>query len=225
MKLNLDSLELELLQTGGVDNWEFYHESLENYQEAWGMGSKISDFTDSQTLSALEFGGVDNWTWYDESLGYFNQYKDYIQELPEGSNYLSFEEFSKIQEEKEALELAEVNRKREETKSQEAAKKKESDTSVKPGKIESVAVLKVIEKVTSETDDAKLQEIYYDFVKNSNILKQNAGFKKEFVESIQAECKPGGGGIVGARITYLNNIASRPKFKKFVKEYFENKAK
>lgn len=220
MKLDLDSLELRLLEAGGVDNWEWYHESLSNYRNAWAIEDEFSELNESQTLAALNFGGVDNWEWYDESLGRFKEYKDYIEELPENSPYMEFNEFSEVKDREEELEL---NRRKDEKSREEAKAKKVSDTSVKPGEIESQAVLEVVKKISGEIDAVKLNELYFDFVKNSNILKQNAGFKKEFVESIQKECKPGGAGITGARKLYLDNISSKPKFKKFVKDYFDSK--
>lgn len=54
-----DPLFLRALETSGVDNWEWYDESLSELGD---------DPTDLEVLQALETGGVDNWTWYGEAL-------------------------------------------------------------------------------------------------------------------------------------------------------------
>lgn len=57
---------LSALYAAGVDNWDWYSESL----------STLSDpdtATDLEILNALENGGVDNWEWYDIAL---DLYKD-----------------------------------------------------------------------------------------------------------------------------------------------------
>lgn len=63
----LDDLELDLLQAGGVDNWDGYDYAID-----------IRDQQDIDLLNALYQAGVDNWEFYDESLGDFSDYSDYV---------------------------------------------------------------------------------------------------------------------------------------------------
>lgn len=82
------STERYLLENGGVDNWEWYDESLKEH------GITGDDNVDNADwLRCLENGGVDNWTWYDESLRSFSEYSDYIDSIPKSKldDYMGYE--------------------------------------------------------------------------------------------------------------------------------------
>lgn len=82
-------VKLYLLECGGVDNWEWYGESLSGYAEMNDMD--VSDFDDDDKLYALEAGGVDNWDWYGESL---NHYSDWVMHVQMTKDYMSYEEYA-----------------------------------------------------------------------------------------------------------------------------------
>ena len=70
---------VSLLEEGGVDNWEWYSESLENY----GYVKSADEFEDAEyLLEALRQGGVTNWDWYGDSVDGLNEYKEYLESLP-----------------------------------------------------------------------------------------------------------------------------------------------
>lgn len=70
---------VSLLEEGGVDNWEWYSESLENY----GYVKSEDEFEDAENLlEALRQGGVTNWDWYGDSVDGLNEYKEYLESLP-----------------------------------------------------------------------------------------------------------------------------------------------
>ena len=80
---HLDETYLMLLERGGVDNWEWYGDSLEDVPE---------DADTTEIVDALRNGGVDDWTWHDESIGEFAEYSDYVEEFTDDS-YLSYDEW------------------------------------------------------------------------------------------------------------------------------------
>lgn len=70
---------VSLLEEGGVDNWEWYSESLENY----GYVKSADELEDAENLlEALRQGGVTNWDWYGDSVDGLNEYKEYLESLP-----------------------------------------------------------------------------------------------------------------------------------------------
>jgi hypothetical protein len=73
-----DVAKMTLLSNGGVDNWDWYGQSLEDY----GYEEVADPYEDAANwLSALEAGGVDNWDWYGESLTGFYEYEEYLEGL------------------------------------------------------------------------------------------------------------------------------------------------
>ena len=76
--------KLYLLQQGGVDNWEWYYESIEDYGDIE---------TDMDLLYALESGGVDNWSWYSESLEHFFEWRSHVREHWNTNDYMDYDEF------------------------------------------------------------------------------------------------------------------------------------
>lgn len=83
---HLDETYFMLLERGGVDNWEWYSDSLENISE---------DADISEIVNALRSGGVDDWTWHDESIEKFPDYEDYVETFTDDS-YLSYDEWVKF---------------------------------------------------------------------------------------------------------------------------------
>lgn len=70
---------VSLLEQGGVDNWEWYSESLENY----GYVKSDDEFEDAENLlEALRQGGVANWDWYGDSVAGLDEYEEYLESLP-----------------------------------------------------------------------------------------------------------------------------------------------
>lgn len=123
---HLEKTLLSLLDQGGVDNWSWYGESL---QEA---DVNPCDNTPSEVLAALEAGGVDNWSFYGEAIGEYPDYEDYVLALAEG-DYLSYDEWLPDQLDRisreEAAEKAERERaEAEEAKAREAERKANETT-------------------------------------------------------------------------------------------------
>lgn len=85
-----------LLINGGVDNWEWYGDSLEdnNYITSANKYEDAKNF-----LQALENGGVDNWEWYGESVRDLAGYQDYVESLSKPSSALDYYEWEKAGEE------------------------------------------------------------------------------------------------------------------------------
>lgn len=68
--------EVTLLESGGVDNWDWYGDALADYT------SCEDEFEDAEKLlSALHTAGVDNWEWYGESISGLSDYEDYLNSL------------------------------------------------------------------------------------------------------------------------------------------------
>ena len=84
----LDSVKISLLRAGGVDNWIWYSESIEQFETD---NYEIED--DSDLLCALENGGVDNWEWYSESIEYYPEWEDHVNEFYDTDDYLDYEDF------------------------------------------------------------------------------------------------------------------------------------
>ena len=70
----LTLLECDLLQAGGVDNWSFYDQAMDEY-----IASDDEVIDASNWLNALEMNGVDNWEFYELSLDGLSEYEDYLQ--------------------------------------------------------------------------------------------------------------------------------------------------
>lgn len=92
----LDELKLELLEIGGVDNWQSYGDAIQEFKEENGFGD--DEYLNSKdTLVALESGGVDNWQGYGESLEYFYDYSEYLDTVSEedflAGYYQDFDDF------------------------------------------------------------------------------------------------------------------------------------
>jgi len=82
----LTKAKVSLLLAGGVDNWDWYGDSLENYEES---SDPYED--DANFLNALEIGGVDNWEWYGESLTGLREYEEYLDGLDDIATAVDFD--------------------------------------------------------------------------------------------------------------------------------------
>lgn len=100
----LDVACIALLEQGGVDNWEWYGDSLEHYVPS------SDKYEDAQSLlNSLELGGVDNWTWYSESLEGYDEYEEYLHTLTDLNTALYIWEWKqKVEQEATVEPVAEV---------------------------------------------------------------------------------------------------------------------
>lgn len=93
--------EAELLNAGGVGNWEWYSEAMEEYT------ASDDPFEDAERfITALDNAGVDNWEWYSESLAGLSEYEEYLDSLPNLENVLNIEEWKCKEASKEVTEEA-----------------------------------------------------------------------------------------------------------------------
>jgi hypothetical protein len=70
--------ESQLLQEGGVDNWDGYDDAMDDYDQSDDEATDAVNF-----LNALTMCGVDNWDWYDESRTGLAEYEEYLRALDE----------------------------------------------------------------------------------------------------------------------------------------------
>lgn len=111
LQILIDSTKLELLEAGGVDNWGWYGESIQQFREMNDIDDD-EDLDTSDILSALENGGVDNWDWYGESLDRFYEWTEHAEKFYGTDKFMDYYEFisednarlEKEEESKEALE-------------------------------------------------------------------------------------------------------------------------
>lgn len=83
--------QVSLLEAGGVDNWEWYSESLENY----GYVKSDDELEDAENLlEALRQGGVTNWDWYGDSIAGLDGYKEYLESFPNLDEVIVWDVFS-----------------------------------------------------------------------------------------------------------------------------------
>lgn len=70
---HLDNVELDLLESGGVDNWISYQ------------------YVESVDLDGLYAAGVEQWEFYLDALDGFGEYADYVWEQHDaGENVVGF---------------------------------------------------------------------------------------------------------------------------------------
>jgi hypothetical protein len=82
---------VSLLEAGGVDNWEWYSESLENY----GYVKSEDELEDAENLlEALRQGGVTNWDWYGDSIAGLDGYEEYLESFPNLDDVIVWDIFS-----------------------------------------------------------------------------------------------------------------------------------
>jgi len=217
--LDVDTLvslaKLDLLVNNGVDNWDWYADSLED------AGYEASDdyVEDSLNfLNALEAGGVDNWDGYDDSLDGLSEYADYLDELVDVSTALSFDDW-KTAERVAADEAAKADA---EAK---AAVVAEPDVpALRAPKNEAEArVAAFIADRFPEYDT----EIAFDKVTNNGLWKRST-FEREFAKALDvaAEVKDEDATItnylVRAQDALVTITLKNGKLKKFIAETLES---
>lgn len=184
----LDSLYLDLLSFGGVENWEWYSESL----------SDVPDDADNYTvIAALQAGGVDNWEWYDEALGEFSYYSDHVKERP--TDYLSYEDWV------DAVERAEA---------EDAAVKAKSTEEEKPEpelSVQNQALLNYIKKNSNESESQRIYESIVEI-----FWKRNTS-PKDFDKALK-NAEPGQGYLLSASMNYLELMIKNKKLDKMINE-------
>lgn len=90
---------VSLLEQGGVDNWEWYSESLENY----GYVKSEDEFEDAENfLEALREGGVTNWDWYGDSIAGLDAYEEYLESLPDLNGALDVMAWKELEKDNKA---------------------------------------------------------------------------------------------------------------------------
>lgn len=141
-ELEIQLTKLNVLYSGGVDNWEWYGEVLKN-----------TDADDAlSVLTALENGGVDNWEWYGECLSDYFDWVDYINNCLEKN-----EEWLKYFDWLDSLD--EIN---ESSKDIKETVKETVEESVE----EFVEIRKLIRIHNADVSEEVLNNLYVDFVKN-----------------------------------------------------------
>lgn len=75
--------EVDLLEIGGVDNWDWYSEAMSDYIKAEDAFEDAENY-----LDALQSNGIDGWDWYGESLAGLSEYREYLEALPSFDNAL-----------------------------------------------------------------------------------------------------------------------------------------
>lgn len=86
--------EVDLLEIGGVDNWDWYSEAMSDYVKS------DDPFEDAENyLDALQSNGIDGWDWYGESLAGLSEYEEYLKSLPSLDNALDIFGWKNMMEE------------------------------------------------------------------------------------------------------------------------------
>jgi hypothetical protein len=222
--LDVDTLvslaKLDLLMSNGVDNWDWYHDSLEDA----GYESSDDSVEDSlNLLNALEMGGVDNWDGYDDSIAGLNEYSDYLDKLDEQGSLasaLSFDAWQaaeQVEKEKAAQAKAEADAK--------AAAAAQAEVSALRGpKNEAearVAAYLVAYFPEYDTDAA------FDKVVNNGLWKRTT-FELEFRKALKVaaetkdETAPMNEYLVAAQDALVTILIRKGKLKKFIQETLES---
>ena len=84
---HLDNVFVTLLERGGVDNWTWYEDAMEEVENPEDS---------SEVAQTLLNNGVDNWEWYEASLDDFFSYSEYVELNP--NDYLGYDEWVKQKE-------------------------------------------------------------------------------------------------------------------------------
>lgn len=78
--------QMDLLIANGVDNWEWYEESVKNYVPTGDTYVDAVNFVD-----ALDNGGVGDWDGCEYSLEGLGAYEDYVESVEDLSTALNFD--------------------------------------------------------------------------------------------------------------------------------------
>lgn len=158
---------VSLLEQGGVDNWEWYSESLENY----GYVKSEDELEDAENLlEALRQGGVTNWDWYGDSIAGLDGYEEYLKSFPNLNDVIVWDVFSwKLAEEAKLAVVA-------------VAPVVEEAVVVKR-KPEGVAAEQIFEHIVSRFGPDRAEDIF-DRAVEAGLWKQTT-FPKEFKTAVK----------------------------------------
>lgn len=194
--------ELMLLEAGGVTNWDWYENALED--------GECGDYADAaDVINALDAAGVDNWTWYEESLRDFPEYRDYVCALPDFQDALPYHTWEKERD-------AEVARK--------AAADEAEATEKHAAKNVSVGHVNVVrdkgnsclyDAVAAVVGEKRAEEVTSQLILDG--FWKRMMFTKEFTKSL--EMVTPGEGLVGARVEYVSLLQKNGKLAKKLQEY------
>lgn len=195
----LSVAKVTLLEIGGVDNWDWYSEAMEEYVPS---GDEYEDA--ENYLDALENNGVDNWDWYGESLTGFHEYKDYLLSLHSLSEALDVYSWQNREEDVSAQDEAPV----EEETSAPAVK-----DMVRP---EGIAAGQIYDHIVSTMGAECADEVYAKAIENG--LWKQSTFPKEFkvaIKEIKAGVKEP---LEAAKKKLASLIIKNGKLETFLKE-------
>jgi hypothetical protein len=191
--------EAELLRRGGVDNWDWYSESLEDYTEQKDQFADAHEF-----LRVLENNGVDNWTWYDECHTGLAEYEEYLQDLDEKGQvadalfFDAWKELDAIKPEPVAVEPEPV-----------------VETPKLP---QGVGAQNLYDYIVSLYGEAEALTIFHAAV-DARVWAINT-FKKEYKKAI--DLVKNGGTLEDARISLIEQTKKNGALKKFLAQVVEN---
>lgn len=191
--------EVTLLEIGGVDNWDWYSEAMEDYTPS---GDEYEDAEDY--LNALETNGVDNWDWYGESLTGLSEYEDYLRNLPSLDKVLDIYSWQLMQDSEEEEIVPEV---------------KESTPSKAQEKVrpEGIASGMIYDHIASKVGTERANAVYVASVENG--LWKQSTFPKEFkiaLKEIQAGVKEP---LEAAKQKLASLIIKNGKLNTFIKDF------
>jgi hypothetical protein len=187
--------EKDLLISGGVDNWDWYSESLENYEPSENPYVDAVNF-----VNALSNGGVDNWTWYDESITGLSGYEEYLDGLSDLSTVVSFFEW------RENEKLTVVNDVKEEIKVV-------AEEAVKP---EGEAEKSLYEHIVNKFGSDKADEVFV-LAKEQGVWKAT-NFSKEFKAALKVIKEGVENPMEKARQSLINAVIKNGKLDIFLNE-------
>lgn len=191
--------EVTLLEIGGIDNWDWYSEAMEDYTPS---GNEYADA--ENYLNALEINGVDNWDWYGESLTGLSEYEDYLRSLPSIDNALDIYSWKLLQNTEEA----------EENLSTEEPTVSENQEKVRP---EGIAAGRIYDHIVSKVGIEHADAVYITAVENG--LWKQSTFPKEFkaaIKEIQAGVKEP---LEAAKQKLASLIIKNGKLDAFIKDF------
>lgn len=201
------------LSAGGVDNWEWYSESLEDHLQ--GSPDTCSN---EEWLNALENGGVDNWSWYGDSLEQFWRYEEHLNELERTgvTDFPTFEEWSNTAATSETIEV-------------EVVPEAISDTPVLPLQRNEMAMailrMKIDEFLATKPESALTPDEFYTSLVDIGWLKADTYpkvFKKATTMVETPVVESGEGFMSMARLHYINLLIKKNILTELFTKAFEN---
>lgn len=193
--------EAEALERGGVDNWDFYSDALEEY----GYEYSSDDYTNSyDLLNALRNNGVDNWEWYDASRTGLDEYEEYLEGLEDIDSAVSFFLWQETVKETPA-------------KVEPTVEVVEEPTLQVPSRDSDKKIVAFIEESFPEADSLEL----FDKVMTARLYAANT-FPKEFKKSLEIFQKGVEDPFEKARVVMLDLVIANGKLKTFIKNIIKN---